>query len=81
MILIRMIFRSFIPRKGREISLLVSASLLLEKVHVFTVCGEELSLKKNIIVSHIVSSKHKTGKEKLHVHVAKKRLKRVKYLK
>ena len=30
-----------------------------------TACREELSLRKNIIVSHVASAKHKTGKEKL----------------
>ena len=31
-------------------------------------CREELSLKKNIIVSHVSSAKHKTGKDKHAVH-------------
>ena len=30
-----------------------------------TACREELSRKKNVIVSHVSSTKHKTGKEKL----------------
>ena len=30
-----------------------------------TACREELSIKKNVIVSHVSSNKHKTGKEKL----------------
>ena len=36
-------------------------------------CREELSLKKNIIASHITSTKHKTSKEKLAKKEAKER--------
>ena len=36
-------------------------------------CREELSLKKNIIVSHVSSAKHKTGKVKLASKEAKER--------
>ena len=36
-------------------------------------CREELNLKKNIIVSHVSSCKHKTGKEKLGTKEARER--------
>ena len=36
-------------------------------------CREELSLKKNVIASHVSSEKHKTGKEKLTAKEAKER--------
>ena len=36
-------------------------------------CREELSLKKNIIVSHVSSAKHKTVKDKLASKEAKER--------
>ena len=36
-------------------------------------CREELSLKKNIVVSHVSSAKHKTGKDKLASKDAKER--------
>lgn len=51
---------SFQEKKGKqsEVCLLVSVS---QKA----LYCEELSLQKNIIVSHVASSKHKTGKEKL----------------
>ena len=36
-------------------------------------CQEKLSLKKNVIVSHVSSTKHKTGKGRLALKEAKER--------
>ena len=38
-----------------------------------TACHEELSLRKNVIVSHVASTKHKNGKERLSLKKAKER--------
>ena len=38
-----------------------------------TACREELSLRKNVIVSHVASAKHKNSKERLLLQEAKER--------
>ena len=38
-----------------------------------TTCREELSLRKNVIVSHVASTKHKNGKERLLLKETKER--------
>ena len=37
----------------------------IQAILICKACREELSLKKNIIVSDVSSAKHKTGKDKL----------------
>ena len=38
-----------------------------------TTCREELTLKKNVIVSHVASAKHKSGKSRLAAREARER--------
>ena len=40
--------------------------LIVSRKKIFcTACHEDLSLRKNVIVSHVASAKHKNGKERL----------------